>query len=98
MAHYAYLNEDNIVVNVIVGKDETDTTHNWEEYYAQGTPYTVKRTSYNGNIRKNYAAIDGSYDPELDAFIPIKCHKQAVLNQDTCLWECTNPDHDVTQE
>jgi hypothetical protein len=98
MAHYAYLDENNIVVNVIVGKDETDTTQNWEEYYAQGTPYTVKRTSYNGNIRKNYAAIDGKYDPELDAFIPIKCHNQATLNRDTCLWECPNPDHDVPTE
>lgn len=70
MAHYAYL-ENNIVVAVTVGKDESvlidglDT----ETYYAQGTPYTVKRTSYNNNIRKQYAAIGYTYDPVADVFI-----------------------------
>jgi len=64
MAHYAYLNSNNEVIAVIVGKDETETIDglDTETYYAQGTEYTVKRTSYNGNIRYNYAGIGYTYD------------------------------------
>lgn len=74
MAHYAYLDENNIVVTVIVGKDENELIDGMdpETYYAQGTPYTVKRTSYNGRIRKQYAGIGGSYDPVADVFIAPK--------------------------
>ena len=71
MAHYAYLNDNNIVVAVIVGKDETELIDglDTETYYALGTPYTVKRTSYNGNIRKHYAGIGYTYDAVNDVFI-----------------------------
>lgn len=71
MAHYAYLNKNNTVVAVTVGKDETELIDglDTETYYAQGTPYTVKRTSYNGNIRKQYAGIGYTYDSVADVFI-----------------------------
>ena len=71
MAHYAYIDENNIVVTVIVGKDENELIDglDTETYYAKGTPYTVKRTSYNGNIRKQYAGIGFTYDPVADVFI-----------------------------
>jgi len=71
MAHYAYLDNNNKVVAVTVGKDETELIDNLdtETYYALGTEYTVKRTSYNGNIRKQYAGIGYSYDPIADVFI-----------------------------
>ena len=71
MAHYAYLDENDVVVNVVVGKDENELIDglDTETYYAQGTPYTVKRTSYNNNIRKQYAAIGYTYDPVADVFI-----------------------------
>lgn len=71
MAHYAYLDENNIVVTVIVGKDENELIDGLdpEIYYSQGTPYTVKRTSYNNKIRKQYAGIGYSYDPIADVFI-----------------------------
>lgn len=71
MAYYAYLDENNIVVAVTVGKDENELIDGMdtETYYAQGTPYTVKRTSYNGKIRKQYAGIGFSYDPIADVFI-----------------------------
>jgi hypothetical protein len=71
MAHYAYLDDNNIVVTVVVGKDETELIDglDTETYYAQGTPYTVKRTSYNGNIRKQYAGVGFTYDPVADVFI-----------------------------
>jgi hypothetical protein len=71
MAHYAYIDETNTVVAVTVGKDEHELIDGMdtETYYAQGTPYRVKRTSYNGNIRKQYAGIGFTYNPVLDIFI-----------------------------
>lgn len=71
MAHYAYLDDNNIVVAVIVGKDENELIDglDTETYYAQGTDYTVKRTSYNNRIRKQYAGIGYSYNPVADVFI-----------------------------
>ena len=67
MAHYAYLDENNIVVAVTVGKDETELIDGLhpEIYYALGTPYTVKRTSYNAatnGFRFNYAGIGFHWD------------------------------------
>lgn len=95
MAHYAYLDDNNIVVAVTVGKDETETIDglDTEAYYALNTPYTVKRTSYNRRIRKNYAGIGYSYDAQRDAFIPPQCHDQAILNEETCLWTCDDETH-----
>ena len=71
MAHYAYLDDNNIVVAVTVGKDETELIDglDTETYYGFGTPYTVKRTSYNGNIRKQFCGIGFSYDAINDVFI-----------------------------
>ena len=84
MAHYAYLDDNNIVVAVTVGKDETELIDglDTESYYAQGTPYTVKRTSYNGKIRYNYAAIGYTYDPIDDAFIAPQPYPSWILNED----------------
>jgi hypothetical protein len=71
MAHYAYLDDNNVVVAVTVGVDESELIDglDTETYYAQGTPYTVKRTSYNGNIRGVYAGIGYFYDADADVFI-----------------------------
>ena len=71
MAHYAYLDDNNKVVAVIVGKDESEVIDglDTETYYAQGTPYTVKRTSFNSKIRGTYASIGYSYDADEDIFI-----------------------------
>jgi hypothetical protein len=97
MAHYAYLDENNIVVDVTVGKDESELIDglDTETYYAQGTPYTVKRTSYNGNIRYNYAGVGFTYDPIDDAFIaPMpECGHDELLLNDLKRWECSNEAH-----
>jgi hypothetical protein len=97
MAHYAYLDSNNIVVAVIVGKDETETINglDTETYYAQGTEYRVKRTSYNGNIRYNYAGIGYTYDDLADAFITPKpnCGHDELLLNDQYRWECSNDEH-----
>ncbi len=96
MAHYAYLNENNIVVTVTVGKDETELIDglDTETYYAQGTPYTVKRTSYNAatnGFRKNYAGIGYTYNETLDAFIAPKPYDSWTLNEDSCQWQAPTP-------
>lgn len=76
MAHYAYLDENNIVVAVTVGKDETELIDglDTETYYAQNTPYRVKRTSYNNRIRKQFAGIGYKYDENNDVFIAPQPH------------------------
>jgi hypothetical protein len=97
MAHYAYLDDKNIVVAVTVGKDETELIDglDTETYYAQGTPYTVKRTSYNAKIRGNYAGIGMIYLPLEDIFILPKCHDEAVLNAKAAKWDCENAEHNL---
>jgi len=83
VAHYAYLDHNNLVVAVIVGKDETDLIDglDTETYYAQGTPYKVKRTSYNNNIRKQYAGIGYTYNPIADVFVAPKPYQSWSLDE-----------------
>jgi hypothetical protein len=71
MAHYAFLDENNIVTEVITGIDETELIEGLspEEWYGNFRGQTCKRTSYNGNIRGLYAGIGYTYDSELDTFI-----------------------------
>ena len=84
MTHFAKI-VNNLVEQVIVAD-----TKEWCEENLGGTWI---QTSYNGNIRKNYAGIGMSYDSGRDAFIPVKCHDEATLNEDTCRWDCTNAEH-----
>ncbi len=100
MAHYAFLDENNVVTHVIVGKDEGEDGIDWEEFYG------AVRTSYNtiGGIyrdpetnqpavdqgkafRKNFAGIGYTYDKTRDAFIPPKPFESWLLNEDTCCWD-----------
>jgi hypothetical protein len=76
MAHYAWIDENNLVVNVTVGVDENvvqqgigGSSDAWEAFYSEATGYIIKRTSYNNNIRKQYAGIGYSYNPVADVFI-----------------------------
>jgi len=89
MAHHAFLDENNIVTEVIVGTDETELIEGKdpETWYGEFRGRTCKRTSYNGNIRKNYAGIGFTYDVQLDAFIPPKPFESWVLNEEACIWE-----------
>jgi len=91
MAHYAFLNENNIVTEVIVGKDETDTTHDWEQYYGAIRGQVCKRTSYNGNYRKNYAGIGCTYDTQRNAFIAPQPYSSWTLDEQTCGWYPPTP-------
>ena len=92
MAHYAFLDESNIVTEVIVGVDETETIDGLtpEQWYANFRGQTCKRTSFNGKIRFNYAGIGHLYDPIDDAFIapiPVCGHAELLLNAQK-KWEC----------
>lgn len=94
MAHYAFLDSDNIVTEVIVGRDETeivDGISDWESYYGNIRNQTCVRTSYNGNIRYNYAGIGYTYDAERDAFISPKTYDSWLLDEETCRWEAPVP-------
>lgn len=97
MAHYAFLDNNNIVTEVITGIDETETIEglDTETWYGNFRNQTCKRTSYNNNIRFNYAGVGYTYDTARDAFIPPKCHEEATLNEDICRWSCTNAAHIV---
>ena len=96
MAHYAFLDENNIVTEVIVGVDETELIEalDPETWYGNFRGKVCKRTSYNGNIRKNYAGIGFTYDVERDAFISPKPYASWQLNQETCKWESPTPHPD----
>lgn len=100
MAHYAFLNKNNVVTEVIVGRDEDDLVDgitDWEAYYGEMHGVRCLRTSYNtiGGIhlgggtpmRGNYAGIGYTYNEELDAFIPPSPGADWVLNEETFLWE-----------
>lgn len=94
MAHYAFLDSNNIVTQVIVGVDEweeRDGITDWEAYYAERSGQKCLRTSYNGNIRKNYAGIGFSYDEQRDAFIPPQPFASWLLDEDTCTWQPPKP-------
>jgi len=97
MAHYAFLDKNNIVTEVIVGKNEGEENINWEQHYGNFRGQICKRTSYNtyGGVhqlggtpfRKNYAGIGYTYDLQRDAFIPKKPYNSWILNETTCNWK-----------
>jgi len=107
MAHYAFINSDNLVVAVITGVDETVTqtdldgslvggsTEAWEIFYAahsqHGQNLYCKRTSYHNNIRKQYAGVGFTYDTVRDAFIPPKPWESWGLSEETLIWSAPVP-------
>lgn len=92
MAHYAFLDENNIVTEVITGIDETELIDGLhpEIWYGNFRGQTCKRTSYNNKIRKRYASIGYSYDAENDLFIEPKPFASWLLN-DSFDWEAPQP-------
>lgn len=88
MAHYAFLDNNNIVTEVIVGIHETETIEGLdpETWYGNFRGQTCKRTSYNKNIRFNYAGIGFTYDAVRNAFIPPEPEGNLGLDEATCQW------------
>jgi hypothetical protein len=97
MAYYAFLDKDNIVTEVIVGIDETETIDGLdpETWYGNFRGQVCKRTSYNKKIRGNYAGIGFTYLPLENLFMPAKCHTEAILDAEAAKWVCDNPEHNV---
>ena len=94
MAHFAQLDGNNVVTQVIVVDNKDTSDVNGVEKESIGIAFcerllggTWKQTSYNGSIRKNYAGVGYAFDAERDAFIPPKPYNSWLLNEDTCLWE-----------
>jgi hypothetical protein len=100
MAHYAFLDENNIVTEVIVGKDETELIDGLspEEWYKNYRGQRCIRTSYNAlknGFRFNFAGIGMTYDAIDDAFIPVmpECGHDELTLTDKKQWECSNDEH-----
>lgn len=93
MAHYAFLDKNNIVTEVITGIDETELIEGKspEVWYEEFRGQKCVRTSYNSNIRKNYAGIGFYYDDKADAFIPPQPFASWILNKDTYNWNSPVP-------
>jgi hypothetical protein len=93
MSHWAEIDSNNTVLRVLVGPNYGDEG----EAFFNALGGTWVKTSYNNNIRKNYAGIGMSYDPTLDAFIAPKCHDEAVLDETTARWICNNETHTIKE-
>jgi hypothetical protein len=98
MAHFAQLDENNVVTQVIVVGNKDCADANGVEKESIGIAFcerllggTWKQTSYNGNIRKNYAGIGYTYNADIDAFVPPKPFASWTLNNETAQWEAPTP-------
>jgi hypothetical protein len=89
MAHYAFLDKNNIVTEVITGIDETELIEglDTETWYGNFRGKTCKRTSYNNNYRKNYAGVGYYFDEDRNAFIAPKPYDSWALDEETCRWQ-----------
>jgi hypothetical protein len=98
MAHFAELDENNVVLRVIVVGNSDITDENGIEQEQLGIEFCQrllggnwKQTSYNANMRKNYAGIGYTYNSDLDAFVPIQPYPSWILNTDTARWQAPVP-------
>ena len=101
MAHFAKLGKGNIIEQVVVVSNDIATTEQAGVEFLQNlynTRDVWKQTSYNGNIRKNFAGIGFKYDQTRDAFIPPKPYNSWILNEETCLWDSPVAKPTLTQE
>lgn len=99
MAHFAKMNDTNIVIDVVVVNNESIDNLPFPESEPVGVQFLTnlynynhwKQTSYSGSFRKNYAGIECYYDESLDAFIPLKPYPSWLLNTETCQWYAPVP-------
>jgi len=91
MAHWAEIDNNNKVIRVVVGDNNDPAGDEGYQWLIDNLGGRWVKTSYNKNIRKNFAGIDYTYDEQRDAFIPPKPEEgEWILNEDTCLWEEVN--------
>lgn len=87
MAHWAEIDENNVVLRVLVGDNNDPNGDEGYQWLIDNLGGTWIKTSYNGNIRKNFAGIGMIYDEERDAFMHKQPYPSWILNEETCLWE-----------
>jgi hypothetical protein len=87
MAHWAELDENNVVLRVLVGDNNDPNGDEGYQWLLDNLGGTWVKTSYNGTIRKNFAGIGYTYNEELDAFISPKPFESWLLDEDTCHWQ-----------
>ena len=104
MAHYVFLDDENIVIDIITGVDEEivqvdfdgtevgGSSEAWESWYGNLRGQVCKRASYNGNYRKNYPGLGWFYDSVKDAFIAPQPYPSWILDENTCLWFAPVPE------
>jgi hypothetical protein len=100
MSHWAEVDTENIVTRVLVGSNEDPAGDEGYQWLVNNLGGTWIKTSYNGNIRKNFAGIGYTYDEGRDAFIAPKpeCHPdQITLDEETCTWSCPDASHAIIQ-
>ena len=104
MATFAQINNDLVEDVIVIANTDCDdlpfpaSEPVGQAYIASlGITGEWLQTSYNGNIRKNYAGIGYSYWPDLDAFVAPKCHDEAVLDEGVCQWVCSNEAHQIKE-
>lgn len=93
MAHWAELDNNNKVIRVLVGDNNDPNGDEGYQWLIDNLGGRWVQTSYNENIRFNYAGPGYFYDEDADAFIAPKCHDQATLNN-KYKWECDDPSHE----
>jgi hypothetical protein len=93
VSHWAEIDETNTVIRVLVGDNNDPARDEGYQWLLDNLGGTWIKTSYNGNIRKNYAGIGYTYNESIDAFVPAKCHEEATLDNNTALWVCDNLEH-----
>ena len=98
MAHFAEIDSNNVVLRVIVVDNKDTSTPDGTEVESIGVAFCQRlfggnwlKTSYNGNIRKNYAGMGYTYNAGLNAFVPPKPFASWILNNDTALWDAPTP-------
>ena len=98
MAHWAEIDENNLVLRVIVTSNEDPAGDEGHSWLVKNLGGTWVKTSYNSNIRKNYAGVDYTYDAQRDAFIAPKPFDSWILNEETCQWQAPTeyPDDGLT--
>lgn len=94
MAHWAEIDENNKVVQVLVGDNNDPAGDEGYQWLLDNLGGTWLKTSYNGSIRYNFAGIGFTYDPIDDAFIaPVPCDHEELFLNDNKRWECSNEAH-----
>ena len=95
MSHWAEVDNNNTVIRVLVGDNNDPAGDEGYQWLLDNLGGTWIKTSYNGNIRKNYAGIGYTYDSTRDAFVAPKpeCHESVIFDEATCTWSCPDASH-----